>query len=718
VDDAAWQALDPPRRRQHTLEALKRLLLRESQEQPLLVLFEDLHWIDAESQALLDSLVESLPTARILLLVNYRPEYEHAWHRKTYYQQLRLDPLPPESAQELLHALLGDAVELQPLKRALIERTEGNPFFAEESVRGLFESGVLVGERGAYRLAKPFESAHIPATVQAVLAARIDRLPPEDKRLLQCAAVIGKDVPYPLLQAIAELREEWLRQGLADLQAAEFLYETSLFPDPEYMFKHALTHEVAYGSLLQERRRALHARIVDAIGRLYPDRQSEHLERLAYHALRGELWQDAVVYLRQASLKAAGRSAYQEAITYGEQALAALEHLPATRDTRECAFDIWLEMRPFFVPLGQHERIRDVLRAAEALAEALDDPGRLGRVASIGADYFWQVGEQQRALECGQRALAIAGASTDLATRVVTNMRVGRAYTAIGDYPRALRFLTEAVAPLQGELAGERFDSPSLPAAACRTWMAWCLAERGEFAMAIACSEEAVHIAETFDRPFSVSFAYVGMGFTHVRQGDLEQATGALQRALQVSEAAGIPYVLMWIAPLLAHGHTLAGRVAEAIPLLEQAIARATATNTRVHQGLSRAYLGEAYLRAGRWRDALATTEEALARAGEQGQRSDEGWVLRLLGEIAAYADPPDVEQAERYYRQALALTEELGMRPLMAHCHLGLGTLYQKAGREHEAQAELATAAERYRAMAMTFWLEKAQAALAPVAG
>src|SRR5262249_43287571 len=184
VEDAAWEKLDAAQRRQRTLEAVKRLLLRESQEQPLLLVFEDLHWIDAETQALLDSLAESLPTARLLLLVNYRPEYEHSWGRKTYYGQLRLDPLPPESADELLRGLLGDGPSLQELKRLLVERTEGNPFFLEETVRMLVETGVLGGERGAHVLARPLESTGVPATVQAVLAARIDRLLPEDKRLL------------------------------------------------------------------------------------------------------------------------------------------------------------------------------------------------------------------------------------------------------------------------------------------------------------------------------------------------------------------------------------------------------------------------------------------------------------------------------------------------------------------------------------------------------
>ena len=262
-DDPQWQALDPPQRRQRTLDAVKRLLLREAQVQPLLVVFEDLHWIDSETQALLDSLVESLPPARLLLLVNYRPEYEHRWGSKTSYTQLRLDPLPPESAFELLHGLLGEDGTIEPLTPILIERTEGNPFFLEESVRALVETKALVGERGAYRLAKVLTDIQVPPTVQAILAARIDRLSPEDKRLLQSAAVIGKDVPFALLAAIAEEREEELRRGLAHLQAAEFLYEVSLFPDLEYTFKHALTHEVAYGSVLHERRRALHARIVE-----------------------------------------------------------------------------------------------------------------------------------------------------------------------------------------------------------------------------------------------------------------------------------------------------------------------------------------------------------------------------------------------------------------------------------------------------------------------
>jgi class 3 adenylate cyclase len=295
-DDSPFLQLDPPQRRQRTLDALKRLLLRETREQPLLLVCEDLHWIDTETHALLDTLVESLPTVRCLLLVNYRPEYQHGWGRKTYYTQVRLDPLPAASAGELLQALLGDDPSLAPLTRLLSERTEGNPFFLEESVRALIETGVLVGAPRAYRLVQALPASEVPATVQAVLAARIDRLPPEEKRLLQTAAVIGTEVPFALLQAIAELPEEALHRGLAHLQAAEFLYETRLFPERDFTFKHALTQQVAYESLLLERRRRLHARIVEALEALAGERVAEQVERLAYHALRGEVWAKAVTY--------------------------------------------------------------------------------------------------------------------------------------------------------------------------------------------------------------------------------------------------------------------------------------------------------------------------------------------------------------------------------------------------------------------------------------
>ncbi|MBI3327856.1 MAG: alpha/beta fold hydrolase [Nitrospinae bacterium] len=320
-EDDPFRALTPLHRRGHVLEALKQLLLRESRRQPLLLVCEDLHWTDSESQAVLDILVEGLPTSRVLLLTNYRPEYDDRWTAKTYYTRLRVDPLPPQEADELLAALLGDDPSLAPLKELLKERTGGNPFFLEELVRTLVETRALRGQRGAYRLERALHALQIPATVQALLAARIDRLPPKEKQLLQSAAVIGTDVPLPLLQAVAELPEDELRRGLAHLQGAEFLYETRLFPDPEYTFKHVLTHGVAYESLLHERRRMLHRRVGEAIEARYADRLSEVSEALASHFERGEAWAKAVRYHLRAAEKAKEHYTYQSAMRFCMHAL-------------------------------------------------------------------------------------------------------------------------------------------------------------------------------------------------------------------------------------------------------------------------------------------------------------------------------------------------------------------------------------------------------------
>src|SRR3989454_6115277 len=320
-DDPQWERLDPPQRRPQILDGVKRLLLRESHDQPVVVGFEDLHWNDAETQALVDALIEALPAARVLMLVNYRPEYQHTWGSKTYYRQLRIDPLPVTSAHQLLDSLLGSDPTVPPLKALLVQRTQGTPFFLEEGVRTLVETKVLLGDPGSYRLLKSLDAIEVPATVKALLAARIDRLNAEEKAVLQAASVVGTDVPFEVLRAIADIPPDQLRRCLAQLQAAEFLYEIKIFPDLEYTFKHALTHEVAYGSLVGDRRRALHARIVEAIERLYADRLDEQIERLAHHAVRSEVAGKAVPYLYEGGARAVQRSADGGTGTYLPQGL-------------------------------------------------------------------------------------------------------------------------------------------------------------------------------------------------------------------------------------------------------------------------------------------------------------------------------------------------------------------------------------------------------------
>jgi class 3 adenylate cyclase/tetratricopeptide (TPR) repeat protein len=717
-DDNPFRQLDPPQRRQRTLEALKRLLLRESQVQPLLLVFEDLHWIDAETQALLDTLVDSLPTARLLLLVNYRPEYQHSWGSKTYYTQLRLDPLPPASANAFLQTLLGHDISLVPLKQLLIERTAGNPFFLEETVRTLEETQVLVGAPGAYRVARDLPTIQVPATVQAVLAARIDRLPLETKHLLQTAAVIGHEVPLALLQAIADCSEEALHRSLTQLQGAEFLYETRLFPEREYTFKHALTHEVAYSSLLQERRRGLHARIVAALEELYADRLVEQVDRLAHHALRGEVWDKAVAYCRQAGARAMTHSAYHAAATSFEQALEALRHLPEGHDTHVQAIDLRLDLRSALFPLGELGRILVHLREAAVLAEALDDQHRLGQVSVSLAIHFSQAGEPDHALTCGQRALAIAAALEDVGLTATAQQQLGQAYRSLGDYRRAVECFQKNVACLHGELLRECFGLPGLASVVSRSFLAFSLAECGAFTEGRAAAEEGVRIAEAADHPYSRVVAYMAVGFRALRQGDFQQAIPVLERALDLAQGVYLRLLVPRVAALMGAAYALAGRTTDALPLLEQAVEQDMAMRYMFEHALQVALLSEAYLLAGRLDEAYTQAQHALEFSQAQQERGYEAYALRLLGEIHARHDPPEVEAAATHYRQALALAEELGMRPLQAHCHLGLGTLYTRTGQREQARAALSTAIVLYRAMDMHFWLPQAEAALVQTGG
>jgi class 3 adenylate cyclase/tetratricopeptide (TPR) repeat protein len=717
-EDSPFVQLDPPQRRQRTLDALKRVLLRESQEHPLLLVFEDLHWMDAETQALLTSLVESLPTARLLLLVNYRPEYQHGWGSKTYYTQLRLDSLPPVSADAFLQALLGDNASLKPLTDLLIARTEGNPFFLEESVRTLAETGVLVGERKAYRLGQALAGLQVPATVQAVLAARIDRLPAEAKRLLQTAAVLGTEVPLPLVQAIAELPEDALQRALAHLQAAEFLYETRLFPERQFTFKHALTHEVAYSTLLQERRRVLHARIVEALEALAGERWTDQVEQLAHHALRGDVWEKALMYCRQAGDKALARAAHREAVGYFEQALGVLAHLSEQRDTHEQAIDLRLALYGGLAPSCDWERLLVLLREAEALAVAFDDPRRLGQVCLFLAVYFYNRGPNDQAIAANQRALALATAHGDGVLHALANCYLGINYLVQGDYRRAIDCLGQTVVSLDEAQRHEHFGRVILPAVDAYAHLAWCHAELGIFAEGRTLGEEGLQLAEAVAHPASLMAASWGLGLLSLRQGDLPRALPRLERAMSICQDADFPLYFSRVAVPLGGAYTLGGRVADAVPLLTQAMAQATAMELSLVQASCGLFLGEAQLLAGRLEEAHTLTERTLALTCERHEQGHQAYALRLLGEIAVRRDPPDVAQAEAHYRQALTLAEELGMRPLQVHCHRGLGTLYAATGQREQARTELSTAIEMYKSMDMTFWLPQTEAALAQVEG
>jgi tetratricopeptide (TPR) repeat protein len=550
------------------------------------------------------------------------------------------------------------------------------------------------------------------------LAARIDRLPPEEKHLLQTAAVIGTEASLPLLHTIADVPEAVLHRGLVHLQAAELLSETRLFPEREFAFKHALTHEVAYGSLLLERRRTLHARIIEAMETLYADRIPDHVERLAHHALWGEVWEKAVTYCCQAGTKAFARSAHREAVTCFEQALAALQRLPESRETLEQAIDLRFELRTSLLALGDLGRLLDHLRAAQTLAEALDDARRLGWVLSHLSAYFWQASEHDRAIDAGHQALTLAVQRRDSSLEVTTHVRLGQVYHAIGDYRRAVDVLKRNVASLAGEHNRERFGLPGAASVFSRMWLSWCLAECGAFAEGITQGEAGRQIAEGIMHPYTLTLAYLGIGGVHLAKGDLRMAIARLERGLGLCQVWTLPILFPMVASHVGYAWALAGRVAEALPLLQQAVEQADAMRRMDSHALRVAWLGEAYLLAGHSAEAMLVAQRALELSRAHKERGHEAWTHRLLAEIHAHQASAEATPAEAAYRQALALAEDLGMRPLQAHCHRGLGMLYTKIGQWEPARTALSTAIAMYQSMEMTFWLPETEAALAQVEG
>lgn len=715
VDDAQRYVLDPGRR-QRILDGVKRLLVAESEIQPLLLVVEDLHWIDEQTQALLDNLVDSLPMARILLLVSYRSEHFHRWASKTGYTQLPIDPLPPEGAEELLQKLLGDDPSLQPVKRLLIERTEGNPLFLEESVRTLAETHALVGERGAYRLATDVRAIQVPATVQAILTARIDRLPPEDKGLLHAAAVVGKDIPCSLLLAVTESPEDELRRGLTRLQAADFLYEARLFPDLEYSFKHTLTHDVAYAGLPEQSRRFLHARIVDVIERTYAERLTEQLDRLAHHAFRGEVWGKAVAFSQQAGARAIARSAFREAVALFEQALGALGHLPTSPEILRQHIDILFDLRHALLPLGQYVRIRGHLQEAEQLAAALQDQHRLGWISCYVSNYCWLVAEHQRGLESGRHALALAAAQGDFALQIAATVRLAQGYHALGDYRQSVALARGVMATVGDDQVREHFGLPGPASVWARAWLTWSLAELGEFAEGIARGEEAMHIAESVDHGYSILVAALGLGLLHLRRGDVGQAIPLFERALTEAEAGDFSSVRSWILSALSRAYILAGRGGELLPVLETSVEQARAKTILWSHSEAVAALAAECLAAGRRDDAARLARESLDLARLRCEQGNVGWSLLLLGELHAILQRS--EDAERFYHEAIAVANERAMRPLLAHCQLGRGALFRRLGKPHDARVDVTAAAATFRELGMTFWLARVEAELKELGG
>lgn len=696
VEDTEWNALDPPQRRRRTLEGIKQLLLTESQLQPLILVFEDLHWIDTETQAFLDSLVKSLPTARILLLVNYRPEYDHEWANQTFYNQCHIDPLAPESAEELLDSLLGHDPDLAALKRVVIERTEGNPFFLEESVRTLVETGTLTGTPGVYSLTDDRERVQIPATVQGVLAERIDRLALEDKQLLQTAAVVGKTVPFVLLQAVSGLPEEKLRAGLANLQAGEFLYETRLFPDLEYSFKHSLTHEVAYMGLLQERRRMLHRRIAHAMESVYAARLAEQVERLAHHYTEAGLAQRAVGYWQQAGQRAIARSANLEAVGHLTKGLEVLETLPETPERARQELGLLTALGAVQIATegpGTAKVERAYERARELRAPFEDSPEHYDFVVLWGR---WRLCmDLKEALRLADELLDVAGSQRDDGLVLQAHHAQWATHFNLGDLISCRGHIEEGIAlyEKQKHHAHTLLYGGHDPAVCGHGVAALTLWLLGFPDQALKCAEQSLALARKLDHTASLAHALdLAVALDQYRR----DPNAVLERAkamISFSTEEGFPHYLArammyrgWALTMLEDDS------ASGIEEMRKGLEKQEQTGEEDDFPVFLQMLAEGQAMAGRVEDGLSKINEAIAIIDRRGVRHCWGAELnRCKGQLLLALSPENHTKAESCFEEALRLSREQSAKSLELRAAVSLARLRRTEGRSEQARELLA---------------------------
>ncbi|MGH8070976.1 MAG: ATP-binding protein [Candidatus Entotheonellia bacterium] len=694
-DDSPFRTLDPSQRRQRTLEGLKRVLLRESQVQPLVLVFEDLHWIDAETQALLDRLVESLPTAQILLLVNYRPDYQHTWGSKTYYSQLRLDPLPPASAEALLQALLGDDPSLAPLTPILIARTEGNPFFLEESIRTLVETQVLVGERGAYRLAHALPSIQVPATVQAVLAARIDRLPPDEKHLLQAAAVIGKNVPAALLQATAEVPWGALQRSLAHLQAAEFLYETTLFPELAYTFKLALTQDVAYNAVLLVRRRVLHERAAQAIEGVFAERLPEHYYALAHHYSRSGNTPKAVDYLHRAGQQAVERSAYTEAISHLTTALDLLATLPETRERSQRELGVQMTLGMALRPTkgtGTPE-VEQLYTRARQLCEGVGEPPQLFRVLWGLWSVYNARGENQVTRALGEQLLSLAQRLQDPDLLLEAHHALWTSLLTDGELVAARPHLEQGLRLYEPERhrGHAALYSGHDPGVCCRMQAAQSLWLLGYPDQAVASSQAALGLAQQLAHPLSLTLALHRAAVVHYLRREAPLTQARAKAAMTIATEQEFLQPLAQATPLRGWALAASSQGEEGITQIHQSLAAYQAIGATRYRPYHLALLAEVSAQMGQIAAGLEALAEALATVAKSSVRWWEAELHRLRGELLLQSSVAQPEEAEACFQQALAVARREQAKSWELRAAMSLSRLWQQQGKQAEVRELLA---------------------------
>jgi DNA-binding NtrC family response regulator/tetratricopeptide (TPR) repeat protein len=672
------------------IELVRQICVRMSRRTALVILVEDLHWVDRASGDCLAALGDAISGARVLLVATYRPGYRPPWIERSYATQIALQRLTREDSATIIEAISGPSPVAGDVVDTILAKADGNPFFLEELTRAVRDHGP-----GSATL-------HVPDTIEEVLRARVDRLTPEERHLLQSAAVIGKDVSPVLLRTVAGLPDDRFDTGIRRLQGAEFLYEVVGGAEPQYSFKHALTREVAYGLLPGHQRGPLHARILAAIETLAGGRLEEYVEQLAYHARSGEQWERAAGYLRRAGLRAFAHSANHEAVVWFEQALDAIAHLPDTETRLGEAVDLQFDLRNALTLLGEHERALAHLRNVQILARQLGDQRRLGRALAFEANSLFLLGQNGEAIEVGARARAVAEALGDVALRTTADMYVGRAHLHLGAFAEAIDIFAAIVAALTGPLQRDHLGSPALPSVFARAHLVEALSAVGRFAEAQRFLEESTALAETGNHPHTLFWAHRAVGLHHLERGEIEPAARALERAHALSRTRDMPTYVPRISSELGLAWALAGRVADALPMLTGAVAAARTRKQAATYAKALLLLGHVYVFAERFNEAADAAQQALELFRWQRERGNEASALKLLGDIDAARTPPDLAAAGEHYESARRLAAELGMRPLTARCHLGLGRVFRDRGDRARAVQAFQTAGAHFSEMGM----------------
>ncbi len=675
-------------RKQRTLDAIKRILLRESLNQPLMVIFEDLHWIDEGTQEFLNLLADSIGTAKILLLVNYRPEYSHQWGSKTYYTQLRLDPLGKESADEMLQSLLGDSGELGPLKRLIIEKTEGNPFFMEEMMQVLFDQGALV-RNGSIRLIKPLAELKIPPTVQAILASRVDRLPAEEKSLLQTVAVLGRQFSLDLVKRIANDPEEELIRRLADLQLAEFIYEQPAISDIEYTFKHALTQEVVYNSMLVERRKALHERAGAAIAELYTERPEPHYDDLAHHYGRSGDTRKAVQYLLRAGIAALGRGGYTQSLERLSTGLELVRTLPNGPDTANLELDLQLSLvAPLQAVRGQAaEELGRVLERARELSPRSGRIHDRARLLDGLANYHVFIGSTRRASELADEALSLARQTNE--PQLLSNAHSRVAFTGfyIGAFSSSIEHAEKA-----RELAALRPEAWARFRHVQALWQGgrslWFL---GFHDRALARWRESLTAARRDFNPVNLAITTGAFAEVHGYGGELRAMKEQLEAHLAINDQYGLAAVIPGREKVLDGWCRVAqGELEGGITMIRQGIELNSTNHYRVNSAFYASLLARASALTGRMTEGLQILDQALSQVEQSGECFFEAELFRLKGEFLNSSNA-DLSSVETCFRRAIEVARAQRAKALEIRATTGLARMLAKQGKRDEARAMLA---------------------------